>query len=380
MSRQVNELERRLAEYFGRAHCIYTGRGATAIYLGLRALSAGSGQVVMPSTLCSSPANAALYAGCEPRFCDVALDDYTMDPASVEAALDDSDSPVAIIAVHMYGYPANMSKLAEIARRRGVVLIEDAAQAVGGAYQGRRLGSFGDMSVVSFGHTKILDVGSGGAVLTDDADLARRIRLVRGEIGRESGFDRREYDDYRTVYYTLRDLARRNPRLNDLFLPLPAIYRDMYLVGCSDAAAEATLQRLPEIETSVEQRRANAQLYAGRLVHPQIRLPCYGEGGAPWRFSVLLNAPIQDRTATLIRAAGIDVSSWYPGLHRWYQAGKAQLARGVRFPNAEYIEDRVLNFWVDPGLDARQIGVNCEVILRSIDAASRDMNGHEKGR
>jgi len=172
----VRQLEDRLCAYFGRKHCCVTGRGATAIYLALRALPLKAGKVVLPAVVCPSPANAAMYAGFDPTFCDVSLQDYNMDVSSLEQVLSQYDDVVAVMPVHLYGYPADMDEIIGVARRKGLYVIEDAAQAMGGKYKGKKLGSLGDMSIISFGHTKILDIGWGGAVLTDDEGLAKGIR------------------------------------------------------------------------------------------------------------------------------------------------------------------------------------------------------------
>ena len=122
MTSAHERLEARLCAYLGRKHCIVVGRGATAIYLALRALPVRRGKVVLPSILCPSPANVTLYTGFEPIFCDISLADFSMDPASLQQVLSMHDDIVAIMPVHMNGQAAPMAEITALARQRGIRL------------------------------------------------------------------------------------------------------------------------------------------------------------------------------------------------------------------------------------------------------------------
>lgn len=358
----VRRLEDDLCAYFGRKHCCLTGRGATAIYLALRALPVKTGRVVLPAVVCPSPANATLYAGFEPIFCDVSLEDYNMDVSSLERVLSQYDDVVAVMPVHLYGQPADMDRITEIARHKGLYVIEDAAQAMGGEYKGRKLGALGDVAIISFGHTKILDIGWGGAVLTDDEGLTRRIREELKNVPECPANINDMFAEYREVYYTIKPLAELNERLNDLFLSLPFIYREMYLFRLADTQAECILARLDELEEVVQKRRDNAREYERRLQHPDIIRPTYSENGVPWRYTFLLRQNNQKYVTDRMRAGGFDISNWYPPLHRWYASGKAQ--DPSLFRNAKVLGKHVINLWVEPSVTLRQIGRTCETLLR----------------
>ena len=358
----VRRLEDKLCAYFGRKHCCVTGRGATAIYLALRALPVKTGKVVLPAVVCPSPANAALYAGFDPIFCDVSLEDYNMDVSSLEKVLSQHDDVVAVMPVHLYGQPADMDEIIGVARRKGLYVIEDAAQAMGGEYKGRKMGSLGDMSIISFGHTKILDIGWGGAVLTDDEGLAKRIREELGNIPEWPTNINDMFAEYRKVYYALKPLTELNDQLNDLFLPLPFVYREMYLFKLTDSQADMILARLDELERIVQKRRDNAREYKKRLQHPDIIHPRYSEDGVPWRYTFLLRQDNQKHVTDRMRVEGFDISNWYPPLHRWYASGKAQ--DPSMFKNAEFLSKHVINLWVEPSVTLRQIGRTCETLLR----------------
>ena len=358
----VRRLEDKLCAYFGRKHCCVTGRGATAIYLALRALPVKTGKVVLPAVVCPSPANAALYAGFDPIFCDVSLEDYNMDVSSLERVLSQYDDVVAVMPVHLYGQPADMDKIIGVSRRKGLYVIEDAAQAMGGEYKGRKLGSLGDMSIISFGHTKILDIGWGGAVLTDDEGLVRCIREELKNIPECPANINDLFAEYRKVYYTIKPLTELNERLNDLFLPLPFVYREMYLFRLAASQAEIILSRLDELEGIVQKRRDNAREYGRRLQHSGIIHTKCSEDGVPWRYTFLLRQNNQKYVTDRMRAEGFDISNWYPPLHRWYASGKAQDVS--LFKNTEFLSKHVINLWVEPSVTPEQIERTCETLLR----------------
>ncbi len=361
----AQQLESRLAAYLGRRHCCITGCGATAIYLALQALRRGGGKVILPDILCPSPASVTLYADFQPLFCDVSLRDCNMDPAALGTLLDRTSDVAAVVPAHLYGEPAAMAEILDLTARHGVPVIEDAAQAMGGEYRGRKLGSFGDLSVVSFGHTKILDVGFGGAVLTDDAEMDRRVRKDAEALPFFGERIPRMQAEYRKVYYALRPLTDMNERLHELFLALPSVYREMYLFRATGAQVDGILRRLDDLDSVVRVRRENAARYHRGLQHPLIQLPPLSPGAVPWRFSFLLREDRQVRVTERLRAAGLDASNWYPPLHRWYASGRTQDSRALA--NAEYVGRRVVNLWVEPGITSEYIDRACTAVLDALN-------------
>ena len=359
-------LEARLCAHLGRKHSIVTGRGATAIYLALRALPAARGKVVLPSILCPSPANVTLYAGFEPIFCDISLADFSMDPASLERLLAMHEDIAAIMPVHMNGQAAPMAEITALARRRGVPVIEDAAQALGGSYRGTKLGALGDISILSFGHTKTLDVGWGGAALTDDDTLAARMREELRALPPCPANIGDLYAEYRRVYYSLKPLTELNPQLNALFLPLPEIYRAMHLFKLAEEKVDPILTAFDDLDARVEARRANARAYRQHLQHADLQHPTLDEHDTPWRYSCLVRPDRQKEITTALRDARIDVSNWYPPLHPWYASGRAQ--DPALFPTADFLGRHIINLWVDPGTAPETIRETCARIRQLLDS------------
>jgi dTDP-4-amino-4,6-dideoxygalactose transaminase len=349
------------------------GRATAALYVTLRVLGRRSGKVVIPAVSCPHPANAALYAGLEPIFCDVRLDDFTIDPGALERLMGRHHDIVAVVAVHLYGHPADMDAVLALGARYGVPIIEDVAQALGGSRDGRPLGSFGECSVLSFGHTKIIDAGFGGAVLTDDATLASRLRdEVRALPARPA--DAAEMAQrYRRVYYALWALAEQDPALHLLFLPLPEVFRPLYLFGFDPGDAPGLLSALGGLPAAVETRRRNAALYRRSLTHPLIQHPRPADGAVPWRYTLLiLNGQGRD-VAREMRDRGFDASTWYPAVHRWFRSGRAQSIGDLT--NALYLERCLLNLWVDPGTTADRIAATCAALQGVLEAEAAVAGG-----
>jgi dTDP-4-amino-4,6-dideoxygalactose transaminase len=268
--------------------------------------------------------------------------------------------------VHLNGQAAPMAEINEIARRRGVPVIEDAAQALGGSYRGKPLGALGDISILSFGHTKTLDVGWGGAALTDDDTLAARMREELRTLPPCPANIGDLYAEYRQVYYALKPLTELNPQLNALFLPLPEIYRAMHLFKLAEDKVDPILTALDELDSRVEARRANARAYRQQLQHPDLQHPTLDEHDAPWRYSFLVRSDRQKEITAALRAERIDVSNWYSPLHPCYASDRAQ--DPALFPNADFYGRHVINLWVDPGTPPEKIRRTSGRIVQLLDS------------
>lgn len=172
-------LEAEVAALCGVRHGVGVASGTDALHLALRALEIGPGdEVITPAFSFVASASAVLHAGARPVFVDIDLQTFTLDSGEVEQAI--TPRTKAILPVHLYGHPADMDRLVALARRRGLALIEDVAQAIGASYAGRPVGSFGDLACLSFYPTKNLGAcGDGGMVVTDREELAERIRRLR---------------------------------------------------------------------------------------------------------------------------------------------------------------------------------------------------------
>ena len=178
---EVAAFETEFSDHFklGRA-CVAVNSGTSGLHLGLLSCGIGAGdEVIVPSFTFAATANSVALTGATPVFADIAADDFTLDPASVEASI--TEHTKAIMPVHLYGHPAKMDKLRAIADSHGLLLFEDAAQAHGASLNGTPVGAFGEFAMFSLYPTKNMTSGEGGMVSCADATIERNIRLYRNQ-------------------------------------------------------------------------------------------------------------------------------------------------------------------------------------------------------
>lgn len=174
----VTRFEREFAEFCGVSEGVSVCNGTVALHLALHALGIGPGdEVIVPALTFVATANAVRYTGATPIFVDVDPQTWTIDPGQVERLL--TSRTRAIMPVHLYGHPAPMAEINELAAHHGLWVIEDAAEAHGAAIHGQRTGTWGQIAAFSFYANKVITTGEGGMLLTDDPALAARCRLLR---------------------------------------------------------------------------------------------------------------------------------------------------------------------------------------------------------
>lgn len=279
----VAAFEGAFAAYGGREHCVGVASGTDALALALRALGIGPGdEVILPALTFAGSAQAVLQCGAQPRCVDVDRITRCIDPIAAADAV--NPRTAAIMPVHLFGHPADMPAVMALAARHRLAVIEDCAQSHGAKLNGRRLGTFGHAAAYSFYPTKNLGcVGDGGAVVTDDAALADRIRSLRNY-----GFPPGERIS-RTLGF--------NSRLDEI-----------------QAAILSAL--LPHLDAANAERRAIAARYRAILASaPDLGLPPDDEGCVYHQFA--LTSPDRDGLMRHLAEAGIGSAVHYaPGLHR----------------------------------------------------------------
>jgi dTDP-4-amino-4,6-dideoxygalactose transaminase len=330
---EVSEFERQFAAYCGARHCIGASSGTQALALGLRAAGIGSGDEVITTPLTFiATAESILSTGARPVFVDPDPDTALLDPASVEEAI--SEGTAAIVVVHLYGNPVDMDAFRALADRRRLLLVEDAAQAHGAAWDGRPVGSLGDFAAFSFFPGKNLGaLGDGGAITTGDAEIASSVAALRdhGRSGKHH-----------------HDRLGTNSRL--------------------DALQAAVLRvKLRHLDGWNELRRQHAASYDRALadvdgVEPIRVLP--KSTSAYHQYVITLED--RDGAAAHLEARGIATGLHYPvPIHR--QPALAGLAGERALPNAERLAQRVLSLPISPELTPDQL----ESVIEALREHSR---------
>lgn len=248
---RVEEFERAFARRVGAAEAVATTSCTTALHLALYASGVGPGdEVIVPSLSFVATANAIWHCGATPVFADVDPETCNLDPASVERSL--TPRTKALLPVHQVGLPADMDALEAIADRHGLVVVEDAACAIGARHRGRAIGSLGNLACFSFHPRKVITCGEGGMIAVEDPETAARLRRLRQHAMDHSALDRHKADRVIVEHYPERGW---NARMTDL-------------------QAAVGLCQLEALETILAERRRLAERYSGLLSGaPSIRLP-----------------------------------------------------------------------------------------------------------
>jgi len=316
LGQQVQAFEEEFARYAGVAHCVGVGSGTEAIHLALRAAGIGQGDevITVPNT-CVPTVAGIVSAGATPNFVDVNPKTLTLEPRALEAAV--SERTKAIVPVHLYGHPCDMQPILEIAARFGIPVIEDCAQAHGARYRDCMCGSFGRAAAYSFYPTKNLGaVGDAGAVVTNDAALAERLRRLRN------------YGECRRYHH---DVQGINSRLDEIQAAILRV-------------------KLPRLEAWNEARRERAARYNALLRDLPLQPPIE----APWArhnyHLYVVRSAERDRLAEFLHRQGVTVLMHYPiPVHLQEAYAGLRLPAG-RFPVAERACAEVLSLPLYPEL------------------------------
>ncbi len=328
---EVGRFEEEFAAYCGVEHCVGVNSGTAALALALRAAGVGAGdEVVVPAHTFIASALAVAHAGATPVFCDIDLATGLIDPASAAQVV--GPRTAAIVAVHLYGQVCDVDALGALASRHGLLLIEDAAQAHGASWRGARAGSLGAAAGFSFYPSKNLGaLGDGGAICTDDAEIAARARRLRN-LGQES----------KGVHVE----AGMNERLDGI-------------------QAAALRFKLAHLDAWNEARRRLAAVYAEALPDGCERLRTDPRGECVFH---LFPVRVGDRDAVRERLAQRGIGSgvhYWPAVHR--QPPFAESAPRLPLANAERWSEEELSLPIFPELTEAEVLQVAESLQHAIE-------------
>lgn len=341
-------LSEKLGSLAGRKHVHITGSGTAALMVACSLSPPERPRVLIPAISCPQVAYGVMYANREPVLTDVRESDATIDPQRVAAALAADPSIGAVVGVHLYGHAADLDALRAVTRSHGALLIEDAAQAQGGSYpDGSPFGSKGDVSVMSFGHTKIIDAGGGGALMLDDEVMARSAdrRISRLPSPPENIAELRQ--QYSRLYYAMWEAYSMDPRFGMLFRPMPSLFRRLFVHAATEDRIARIVNVLPGLNEALRHRRMMFSVLEIALQDvPGVRVfRVNSDIAAPWRFSFRVPSSARHRLLEALRGARFHASAWYPSLSGWCVPVKG--GRDRDFPVARAIGSEVVNLWID---------------------------------
>jgi dTDP-4-amino-4,6-dideoxygalactose transaminase len=332
----VREFEQAVGEFVDVRHCVATANGTLALQIAIRAAGLEGEAIVSPLTFVAT-AHALRWQGITPVFCDVDPRTHNLDPARVEDLITERTS--GIVGVHLWGRPCAIDELTALAERRGLALLFDAAHAFGCSHRGRMIGGHGNAEVLSFHATKFVNSFEGGAIVTDDGDLAERARLMRNH-----GFA--GYDDVRSV--------GTNAKM-------------------SEASAAMGLTSLEARDDFYAANRDNYEAYrAGLEGVGGIELIAYEEAELCSRHYVVIEvdesaALSRDELRRVLWAENVLARRYFfPGCHRMEPYRSAFAEAGRELPEAERLTDRLLALPTGTAVGPATVAVVSDLIRRAM--------------
>jgi dTDP-4-amino-4,6-dideoxygalactose transaminase len=325
----VAALEQEVEAYLNVRHAVGVGSGTDALVLALRALDIGSGhEVIVPAYTFFATAEAVMLLGATPVFVDIEADTYCLNMRQVAERINARTK--AIIPVHLYGHPADMTPLLELAQASGLKVIEDNAQAFGAEYGGRKTGSLGDVACLSFFPSKNLGAyGDGGMVVTNDGELAERVRMLRTH-------------GWRKKYYP--EATGYNSRLDELQAAILRV-------------------KLRHVDQWNERRRDLARQYSEQLSRLDIGVPHEAPQARHVYHLYVIRVKNRDRVQGYLKEEGIASAVYYPLPLHLLEPCQPLGYREGSFPIAEQASQETLALPLDPEMNGIQVGE----VIRAIE-------------
>jgi len=323
----IEEFENLFARYVGVKYGVATSNGTAALHLALAALGVKPhDEVIVPDLTFAATINAVLYVGAKPIIVDIDPKYWCLSPSNIRGAI--TSRTKAIIPVHLYGHPCDMDAIMEIAERYGLYVIEDAAEAHGAEYKGRKVGSFGHVACFSFYGNKIITTGEGGMCLTNDEELAEKMKILR-----DHGMDPKKRYWHNVIGF--------NYRMTNL-------------------QAALGVAQLSKIERFIEKKRKIARLYEEELssiegitLHPEMSwAKC-----VYWLYSILVDRKLgisRDKLAEKLESYGIETRNFFYPLHEMppyqeyvnlsYPASSDISSRGLNLPSSVKLSEEDITY------------------------------------
>lgn len=328
----IEKFEHKFASLFGAKYAISANNGTTALHLALVAAGVGPGdEVIVPTLTYIASANVIRYVGAKPVFVDSSEQSLNLDETQIESQI--SSKTKAIIAVHLYGVPVNMTYLRSICDKYKLILIEDCAEAHGAMVHGSYVGTMGDIGVFSFFGNKILSTGEGGALLTNNMELADRIRLFRGQ----------GMDPHRRYWF-------------------PVVGFNYRMTNVAAAIGLAQVERFSEL---LDKRRKISDAYFRLLPHVEgcfVNKLEFSAGSVPWLKNIFLEDPNkQSQVMESMQSSGVESRPVFIPMHRL----PPYLDQQSKFPWSDYWSTRGISLPLHTGMDNEDV----EIVANTLNSA-----------
>jgi dTDP-4-amino-4,6-dideoxygalactose transaminase len=329
--KRVAEFESIFAEYSGVEHCVAVNSGTAALHAAMLSHGIGKGdEVITTSFSFIATANSIMYTGAKPVFVDIETETFNIDTDLIENSI--TKNTKALMPVHLYGHPAEMKAINDIAEDHNLVVIEDACQAHGAIYHGKKVGSFGT-GAFSFYPTKNMTTGEGGMITTNDEEVARKARMIRAH-GSQQRY--------------LHEMMGYNLRMTDI-------------------AAAIGLVQLSKIDAYNAARRKNASMLSEGLKDiPEITVPTIRDACEHMFHQYTIRVDNRDELVTKLNQQGIGTGVYYPiPIHK--QPLYVELSYKDYLPECEKAAKEAISLPVHPGVSEEDINKIIEAVISGVE-------------
>lgn len=337
---EIEQFEKLLARYIGSDYCLAFNSGTSALHAALLVLGAKRGdEIIVPSFTFIATANSVIVVNAIPKFVDIEEETYGLDPYQVESSI--TRKCKAIIPIHYAGLPCKIEEIADIAKRKKIFLIEDAAESLGSKINNKMTGRFGDLAIFSFAGNKVLTTGEGGCIVTNSKRFFEKLKLIRshGRLERQNYFSSITRPEYVTIGYNWR---------------------------MSSMTAALAISQLEKLEKLIQLRRRNAEYLSSRLQKfTQIQVPSEPRGyrHVYQLYSIrLANSRLRDNLMHFLAKRGIMSKVFFYPVHLTSFYKKMGYSKKKELRITQIVSNQILTLPMYPGLKAEELDHICDSI------------------
>ena len=343
----MSELENLLCRIHQQSFCHLVGNATTGLFIAIKSLGLKNKNIAIPNSVCPHVPLAILLSGNNPVYLDITIDDLGIDIVHLEKKINIID---AVIAVHAYGSVCNIRKIASLCKIKGLPLIEDVAVAQGASHDGLPVGSFSDISVVSFGSGKIIDIGHGGAIMTSNPailnEICRSASMLKSQTEHSKGIAH-AFSQLHTDLYNKHYGVDINTHSSDFCSR--ALKAGWHMICAFEATFERPIiQGLGGLKSEINSRREKFLKFESSLIGKKIeniKIFHPPRGSVYWRLNMFMEQ--RDILLKKMLSNQMKVSSWFPSVDLFFKERPSISST----PVSDRIGDSILNIWVNGSAD-----------------------------
>lgn len=340
IGKEITEFEELMADYVGTKYCLMFNSGTSALHAGLLAMGVDNRhEVIVPSFTFIATANSVLMVNAKPRFADIEEETYGLDPNLIESSINKKSK--IIIPVHYAGLPCKIEEIKEIARKKKIILFEDAAESLGSKIHNKKIGTFGDLSMFSFAGNKVLTTGEGGCITTNSKQIFEKLKLIRshGRVDKQNYFSSILKPEYVTIGFNWR---------------------------MSSVTAALGISQLHKLEKLIDLRRKHSKYLTLRLSNlKQIRTPVEPPGyrHVYQLYSIRLpDLMMRNKLMQFLTKKGIMSKVFFDPVHETKFYKKIIDSKKSYLNTTKSVSEQILTLPMFPGLKKEELDYICDSI------------------